>query len=62
MHTDETLDLLDEITIKFGKRLRHFQKFTCAAFKTEELRWETERRQRRQSRNGDPTALTPQTT
>src|ERR1700709_1319077 len=65
MHTDETLDLLDTITIKFGKQLRHFQEHTCGAFKTQELRREAERRQRRQSQNlvsnGETTASTHQT-
>ncbi|KAJ8592017.1 hypothetical protein M405DRAFT_734033, partial [Rhizopogon salebrosus TDB-379] len=65
MHTDETLDLLDIITVKFGKQLRHFQKHTCIAFKTQELRREAERRQRRQSQslasNGGATISTHQT-
>ncbi|OJA16065.1 hypothetical protein AZE42_08302 [Rhizopogon vesiculosus] len=65
MHTDETLDLLDNITVKFGKQLHHFQKHTCIAFKTQELRQEAERRQCRQSRglvsNGEATTSTHQT-
>src|ERR1700709_890440 len=65
MHTDDTLDLLDTITIKFGKQLRHFQKHTCIAFKTQELRREAERRQRRRLQslgsNGEATISTHQT-
>ena len=65
MHTDETLDLLDTATVKLGKQLRHFQEHTCGAFKTQELRREAERRQRRQSQNlvsnGETTASTHQT-
>jgi hypothetical protein len=65
MHTDETLDILDKVTVKFGKQLRHFQKHTCVAFKTQELRREAERRQRRQSRslvsNGGATTSMHQT-
>ncbi|OAX33973.1 hypothetical protein K503DRAFT_699507, partial [Rhizopogon vinicolor AM-OR11-026] len=64
MHTDETLGLLDTVTVKLGRQLRHFQKYTCVAFKTQELRREAERRQRRQSRslirNGEATASTHQ--
>ncbi|KAH7917181.1 hypothetical protein BV22DRAFT_1052620, partial [Leucogyrophana mollusca] len=51
MHTDETLDLLDSVTAAIGQQLRHFEKHTCAAFVTQELKREAERRQRRQSRS-----------
>jgi hypothetical protein len=66
MHTDETLDLLDTVTVKLGKQLHHFQEHTCGAFKTQELRWEAEHRQCRQSQNlvssnGETTASTHQT-
>jgi hypothetical protein len=65
MHTDETLGLLDTVTVKLGRQLRRFQKYTCVAFKTRELRREAERRQRRQSRslvsNGEATVSTHQT-
>ncbi|KAG0694659.1 hypothetical protein DFH29DRAFT_1006136 [Suillus ampliporus] len=44
MHTDETLDLLDAVTVELGKQLRQFQKHTCEAFKTQELRREAESR------------------
>ena len=42
MHTDETLTLLDTITEHLGQHLCHFQLKTCAAFNTQELKWETE--------------------
>ncbi|KAG1865192.1 hypothetical protein C8R48DRAFT_601365, partial [Suillus tomentosus] len=51
MHTDETLVFLDAVTVKLGKQLRQFQKDTCIAFKTRELRREAEHRQRQQSRS-----------
>lgn len=51
MHTDETLKLLDDMTVRLGKQLRHFESHTCVAFKTQELKREAERRQRRQLRN-----------
>jgi hypothetical protein len=66
MHTDETLIFLDAVTIKLGKQLRQFQKDTCIAFKTQELRREAEHRQRQQSRShvgqAEATTSTHQTT
>lgn len=64
MHTDETLNLLDATTATLGKRLRHFQKFTCSAFKTHELKREAERRQRQHLRNtvGSEGAATSEST
>ncbi|KAG1835330.1 hypothetical protein DFJ58DRAFT_670434 [Suillus subalutaceus] len=67
MHTDETLKLLDVATATLGKQFRHFQKITCSAFKTHELKREAERRQRQKLRNlvgsGEAVAVksTPQT-
>ena len=58
MHTDETLALLDKITVCLGRNLRHFQLKTCAAFNTRELKREAERRQRRQP-NSTTTATAP---
>lgn len=51
MHTDETLKLLDAMTVRLGNQLRHFERHTCVAFKTWELKREAERRQRQQLRN-----------
>ncbi|KAG2100219.1 uncharacterized protein F5147DRAFT_777132 [Suillus discolor] len=68
MHTDETLNLLDTATVTLGKQLRHFQRHTCVAFNTKELKREAERRQRQQSRNlvqhgtGEASTSTSQTT
>ena len=45
MHTDETLMLLDTVTECLGQHLCHFQLKTCAAFNTQELKREAERRQ-----------------
>ena len=58
MHTDETLAVLDIQTERLGSRLRRFQRKTCAAFDTRELKREVERRQRRESngRTGNSTA------
>jgi hypothetical protein len=71
MHTDDTLNLLDAATVLLGKQLRHFEKYTCAAFDTYELKQEADRRQRQQLRslagNGEaavptvPTVPTPKT-
>ena len=51
MHTDETLTLLDTITERLGKHLRHFQRTTSTAFDTKELKREAESRQRRELKN-----------
>ena len=59
MHTDETLTLLDSITGLLGRGLCRFQQKTCAAFDTQELKREAERRQRRGQKNtaGNSTTL-----
>ena len=63
MHTDETLTLLDSITGRLGRGLRRFQQKTCAAFDTQELKREVERRQCRKLKStGNSTAATPQAT
>jgi len=56
MHTDETLKLLEIITERLGKLLRCFQLKTRAAFDTQELKQETQRRQRRKAGNLSGTA------
>jgi hypothetical protein len=48
MHTDLTLEIFDEETIRIGAEFRKFNNKTCPAFKTHELRRETEARKRRQ--------------
>lgn len=50
MHTDVTLELLSQVTISFGTRVRAFQEKTCAAFSTHELEREKAARRRRQDK------------
>ena len=52
MHTDETLTLLDTITERIGKRLRHFQRKTCTAFNTKELKRDAESCQHQELKTG----------
>ena len=63
MHTDETLAVLDIATERLGSRLRRFQRKTCTAFETRELKREVERRQRRESNgrmeNSTATPISP---
>ena len=49
LHTDVTLDILDNLTTQLSKELRDFQKTTCANFQTFELRREAEARKCRQN-------------
>jgi hypothetical protein len=51
MHTDFTLELLSQVTIALGNRMREFQEKTCAAFKTRELERERAARMWRQEKN-----------
>jgi len=48
MHTDATLDILDQTTSRLGAEFRKFTDKTCAAFNTRELPREVEARKRRQ--------------
>jgi hypothetical protein len=50
MHTDVSLELLSQVTISFGTRIRAFQEKTCAAFSTHELEREQAARLRRQDK------------
>jgi hypothetical protein len=50
MHTDVTLELLSQVTISFGTRIRAFQEKTCAAFSTHELEREQAARMQRQEK------------
>jgi len=52
MHTDETLEVLEGVTVRLGSQLRTFVNETCPAFATKELRREVESRRRRQVREG----------
>jgi hypothetical protein len=58
MHTDFTLELLSQVTITFGARLREFQGKTCPAFLTHELERERAARVQRQDKNRKATAET----
>ena len=42
MHTDDTLRLMELITVKLGNHLRTFTNETCSAFSTKELHCEAE--------------------
>ncbi|KAJ7707072.1 hypothetical protein B0H16DRAFT_1345465, partial [Mycena metata] len=50
LHTDSTVDLLDEITTLLGRQLRYFRNVTCAAFPTKELPREEAARGRRNAK------------
>jgi hypothetical protein len=47
LHTDETLKILDTLTMLLGSQLREFRKTTCAAYETFESPREANSRQRR---------------
>lgn len=59
MHTDDTLKILDDMTLSIGTAFRAFTAKTCAAFKTRELRREKEARQRRQQKKDGASESTP---
>jgi hypothetical protein len=59
MHTDHTLDILDDATRDIGVEFRAFTTKTCPAFNTKELRRQTEARQRRQLKNGNKNESAP---
>lgn len=50
VHTDESLQIMDDITATLGDELRSFQSNTCSAFSTRELKREAEGRYRRKAR------------
>ncbi|KAG2059465.1 hypothetical protein BDR06DRAFT_979974 [Suillus hirtellus] len=68
MHTNEILNLLNTATVMLGKQLRHFQRHTCVAFNTKELKREAEHCQHQQLQNlvqdgtGEASTSTSQTT
>jgi hypothetical protein len=52
MHSDLTLDILDEVTTFLGKAFRHFRDGVCSAYTAKELPREAgARRRRRQGTN-----------
>jgi hypothetical protein len=50
MHTDVTLNILDDTTVQLGAEFRAFVRKTCPAFDTRELRCEAEHRKRNQQK------------
>jgi hypothetical protein len=50
LHTDTTLDTMDQLTRIFGSKLREFAKKTCSAYKTRELKKEVDARNRRHTK------------
>jgi hypothetical protein len=75
MHTEDSLELMEERTKELGELLRQFRQFTCTKFGTVELQREADARVRRrmdvttdmpnatlpQSRNALPTSVSPVT-
>lgn len=58
LHTESTLDLLEQTTTQLGTQLRRFQSYTCSFFVTRELPKEEAARGRRQARK-KPTPMAP---
>lgn len=52
MHTNATLDILDDQTTALGNQLRYFQSKICPQYQTRELRREADARKRRQHNQG----------
>ena len=53
LHTDETLEVLEEVSGRLGRQLCLFANEMCSAFSTQELCREAESRRRRQAREGE---------
>lgn len=51
LHTDITIDQLEEVTTRLGQELRDFQTKICPAFQTKELPREVNARKRREAKN-----------
>lgn len=49
LHTDTTLDMLEQLTVEFGKLIQQFRDVTCAEYDTVELPRETAAHHRRQA-------------
>ncbi|RDB18275.1 hypothetical protein Hypma_000641 [Hypsizygus marmoreus] len=56
LHTDATLEFLEEATTQIGRQLRRFESFTCSMFATKELPKEEAARGRRQAQKKARTA------
>ena len=50
IHSDLTLDVLDEVTTSLGTGFRHFQDRICPAYNSKELPRETDARHRRRQK------------
>ena len=50
MHTDNTLEVMESVTVRLANHLRTFTNETCTAVSTKELRHEVQARTRRQGR------------
>ncbi|KIM74574.1 hypothetical protein PILCRDRAFT_14341 [Piloderma croceum F 1598] len=50
MHTDDTLKIFDDITVRIGAEFRKFSKKTCPTFTTRELQRETRAHKRRSAK------------
>jgi hypothetical protein len=48
MHTDDTLTIFEDLTVRIGAEFRKFNNCTCPAFDTRELPRETNARNRRE--------------
>lgn len=59
MHSDLTLDVLDDVTTVLGQAFRHFQRNICPTYNTRELPREADaRRRRHRSNKADQSAET----
>ena len=53
MHTDDTLRILDQTTVRIGADFRDFSNKTCPSFNTRELKREADARKRRQQKKAE---------
>jgi hypothetical protein len=62
MHTDQTLDIMDDVTTEIGAKFRAFSNKTCSAFDTQELPRESAARKRRRLKKakGDQASAAPE--
>ncbi|EDR01180.1 uncharacterized protein LACBIDRAFT_312455 [Laccaria bicolor S238N-H82] len=59
MHSDPTLQLLDDLTTEIGSSLREFSSIVCPSYKTRELPRELEARHRRAAKQSKADDVTP---
>lgn len=52
LHSDLTLDIMDEVTTTLGQEFRNFQQKVCPSFHTKELPREAEVRYRQKQKSG----------